>query len=92
MVRAKVFLVLFAVGLFAAGSLAVAQDFDMETASQLFEAKCSRCHSVDRPKGKSKTRDEWSSTVKRMQGKMAGWFSDEEAETIIEYLSRAHGK
>ena len=90
--KAKIFLAIIAIGLFVFGSLAFAQDFDMEKASQLFEAKCSKCHSVERPKGKVKSREEWTATVKRMQAKSPGWYSDEEAETLIEYLSTTYGK
>lgn len=71
---------------------AAAVDFDMEKATQLFEVKCAKCHSTERPKGKNKTMEDWTTTVKRMQSKSPGWFTDEEAQTLIEYLSTAHGR
>ncbi|MEE9176754.1 MAG: hypothetical protein V3U19_11360 [Thermodesulfobacteriota bacterium] len=68
----------------------------LKTAKALFESKCSVCHSPDRPRSKRKTRDEWSSTVKRMQDKngartKAG-LTDADAEIIIDYLAADYGK
>jgi mono/diheme cytochrome c family protein len=91
MVKARILLGLIAAVPLAAGSLAMADDLNMEKAAQLFETKCAKCHSVDRPKGKTKSKDDWATTVKRMQAKSPGWFTDVEAQTLIEYLSREHG-
>lgn len=92
MCKAKKLLAVIAVFPFMVGGLAVAEEFDMEKASQLFEVKCAKCHPVERPKGKNKSKGDWTSTVKRMQSKSPGWFTDEEAETLIEYLSKVHGR
>ncbi len=59
---------------------------------QVFEKKCSQCHSIDRPKSKKKTADEWRATVKRMQSKKGSNITDSEAEIIIKFLSENYGK
>ncbi|GAB6183045.1 hypothetical protein [Thermodesulfovibrio hydrogeniphilus] len=70
-------------------SFACAQDLKPV---QVFESKCSKCHSIDRPKSQKKTADEWRRTVKRMQSKKNANINDAEAETIIKYLSENYGK
>jgi mono/diheme cytochrome c family protein len=61
-------------------------------AEALFESKCSRCHTIDRPKSKKKTEAEWKSTVMRMKNVNGCPITDEEAQTIIKYLSENYGK
>ncbi|MBI4844719.1 MAG: photosystem P840 reaction-center cytochrome c-551 [Nitrospirae bacterium] len=61
-------------------------------AKALFEAKCSQCHSIDRPKSKKKTEAEWEKTVMRMKNQNGCDISDEEAKIIIKYLSETYGK
>lgn len=90
--RAKAFTVSAAVVTFLAGGIAFADDFDMDKAKQVFETKCSKCHATERPASKTKTKEGWTATVKRMQSKNPAWIGDEEAETIIKYLSKAHGQ
>jgi mono/diheme cytochrome c family protein len=58
---------------------------------ELFEIKCSMCHSLDRPASKRKSYDEWLSTVTRMRGNGAP-VTDEEAVVIAEYLAATYGK
>jgi mono/diheme cytochrome c family protein len=58
----------------------------------LFEARCSACHPTSKPLGKTKTSNEWRETVTRMQQHAGGAISDEERETIIDYLSEIRGK
>jgi len=60
-------------------------------AEKLFESKCSVCHSIERPKSKKKTKAEWETTVMRMKNKNGCPVSDEEAKTIINYLSEKYG-
>ncbi len=60
-------------------------------AKSLFEQKCSLCHSIDRPKSKQKTADAWKSTVMRMKNTNGAPVSDDEAKTIIEYLTENYG-
>jgi mono/diheme cytochrome c family protein len=56
-------------------------------AKNLFEAKCSVCHGIDRPLAASKRPAEWLETVRRMSGKKPGSLSDAEAAGIAAYLS-----
>lgn len=60
-------------------------------AKALFEQKCSLCHSIDRPKSKKKSDDEWKSTVMRMKNVNGAPITDEEAEMIIKYLTENYG-
>ncbi len=59
---------------------------------KLFEEKCSVCHSTERATSKKKSKEGWERTVKRMQKKLSGHISDEEAEAIVEYLSTHYGE
>jgi len=54
--------------------------------SELME-KCGKCHKVDRPLSKSKTKEEWDKTVKRMQSKAKDSISDENVNNIVLFLS-----
>ncbi len=58
----------------------------------LFETKCGVCHGIDRATSRSETKEMWTSLVKEMQGRKAGWISDAEATQIIDYLAAEHGK
>ena len=58
---------------------------------ELFETKCSVCHATSRSLKKNKDLSGWDRTVKRMQGKRAGLFSDAEAESIVNYLTEIRG-
>jgi hypothetical protein len=64
---------------------------EMEAARKLFEAKCSGCHHPDRALKKIKNREGWKKTVERMRTYTPGRISADEAQTIIEYLSRVRG-
>ena len=59
---------------------------------QLFESKCSLCHSIDRPKSKKKSKAGWEATVMRMKNKNGCPITDEEAKMIIDYLDEEYGK
>ncbi len=61
------------------------------SALELFERKCSLCHSIDRPKSKKKSPEEWKNTVMRMKNKNGCPISDKEAEIIIKYLAENYG-
>jgi mono/diheme cytochrome c family protein len=52
-----------------------------------FEAKCSACHGIDRPLGKSKSAADWLATVTRMAGKKPGHVSDSEIADVAAYLA-----
>jgi mono/diheme cytochrome c family protein len=58
---------------------------------QLFETNCKRCHSIERPKSKRKTRGGWIITVMRMKNFNGCPISDEEAALIIDYLATEYG-
>jgi mono/diheme cytochrome c family protein len=61
-------------------------------AKGLFEAKCGACHSIERPKSKNKTKQEWESTVMRMKNINRSPITDQEAKIIIDYLAERFGK
>lgn len=76
-----------------AGSLLVMSTAAEEkNAKTLFEARCSMCHSTDKPLGKTKTAQEWRQIVTRMTEHAAGKITAEEKETIIKYLTEIRGK
>ena len=56
-------------------------------AKNLFEAKCSTCHGIDRPLAVSKSPADWLETVRRMSGKKPGDLSEAEAAGIAAYLA-----
>jgi cytochrome c5 len=58
----------------------------------LFEQKCSVCHELERATSRKETKGGWTAIVKEMQGKKAGWISDEEAAKIVDFLAANHGK
>lgn len=58
----------------------------------LFEKKCSLCHSLQRPLSKTKTREGWQETVTRMIADRGASITGEEAEMIIDYLTKYYGK
>jgi mono/diheme cytochrome c family protein len=74
-----------------AAALAGQESFDADAAKKLFESKCAPCHPLDRTLRKTKDRPGWQKTVERMKGYAAGAIADAEAQTIVEYLSRARG-
>lgn len=63
-----------------------------KNAKELFERKCSTCHSIEKPKSKAKTKAEWKSTVMRMKNVNMAPISEEEATIIIDYLAEHYGK
>jgi cytochrome c5 len=57
----------------------------------LFEAKCSTCHALSRPLGKSKDLAGWTKTVTRMRKVNGGPITAAEAKVIIDYLVAVRG-
>ena len=57
----------------------------------LFEQRCSTCHTVSRPTSQKKTAREWERTVLRMKNVNGASITDQEAGVIIEYLVKNHG-
>ena len=60
-------------------------------AKALFEEKCSACHALSRPLGKTKDRDGWEKTVTRMQKANGCPITDAEAKEIVDYLAAVRG-
>lgn len=58
----------------------------------LFETKCKLCHSLEKATHEKLDRAGWDKMVKDMAAKKAGWISDTEAATIVQYLVTTHGK
>jgi cytochrome c2 len=59
----------------------------------LFEIKCSRCHVLDRPlKVEDFDTEDWARTVYRMRSKVPDWISEEEANTIVNYLIKVQSE
>ncbi|MBL7180458.1 MAG: cytochrome c [Desulfobacterales bacterium] len=58
----------------------------------LFEAKCSRCHALDRSLKKTKTLPEWKKTTAKMAKYAKGAITEKEAEQIAEYLAGRNEK
>jgi hypothetical protein len=65
---------------------------DSGDAKSLFEQKCGTCHNSSRATTKSKTEEEWKTTVLRMKNVNGCRITDEEAKAIIDYLTKNHGK
>jgi len=57
----------------------------------LFEEKCSVGHDLDRSLSRTKSRSEWTATVKRMQQVNGCPITDKEAVDIINYLVKVRG-
>jgi cytochrome c5 len=55
----------------------------------LLQARCTRCHTLDRVQAAAKTLDEWEATVERMRGKGAE-LTDTEAQTLVEFLAETY--
>jgi len=89
---------LLKIGLFlvllAAFSLIPAADIKAadSDAKALFENRCSMCHPTSKPLSMRKSGEEWRQTVMRMKARAGDRISDEEAETIIKYLTEIRGK
>ena len=60
---------------------------DYLTAKSLFETRCSACHPIDRPLSKSKTPEQWRTTVERMGAKRPGHLSESDVNAISSYLA-----
>ena len=65
------------------------------SSKSLFETKCSQCHGIDRPLGRTKSKEDWTITVRRMRAKHQmtdkNWISDAEEQQIIDYLFTERG-
>lgn len=80
----KLAAIILATALLGAGA-AVADD------KELFEKKCSSCHSLSRPLGQTMDRNGWAATVTRMQKVNGCPITDDEANAIVDYLVKVRG-
>ena len=69
---------------------AVPEQAPAEDGEALLEARCSQCHSADRAKQVTKTRDEWDQTVTRMIDKGAQ-LTEAEKTVLVDYLTDTYG-
>lgn len=58
----------------------------------LFDKKCSACHNTKKATSQKKTQPEWADTVLRMKNKNGAPVNEEEAKTIIAFLTENYGK
>ena len=70
-----------------AASFAFSAEPSPDGGKALFEARCSQCHSLDRPLSKTKKLAEWKKTTARMAKYAKGAIAEKEAEQIAEYLA-----
>ncbi|MEE9122223.1 MAG: multiheme c-type cytochrome [Syntrophobacteria bacterium] len=59
----------------------------IQEGKELFEKKCIRCHSLERPLRKYKDLSAWKRTVKRMSTYRPGIITEKDTEEIAEYLA-----
>lgn len=64
---------------------------DPTAAEPLFQKHCTTCHPADRSLKKNKDREGWQKTVTRMQGYAGGLLGDDDATSIVEYLTHVRG-
>jgi hypothetical protein len=84
---------LAAVGIAFCSQGAIGGDtFSFDVAKKLYEAKCTKCHTAERPKQADQSFEAWNATIKRMQAKNPGWIDDSEALILIDYLLRTKGQ
>jgi competence protein ComEA len=77
--------------MFLAASSVPAQDLPDGAGKDLVMNVCTACHELARITSKKKTKDEWNDTVDKMAARGAK-ASDEEFETIVNYLTKYFGK
>lgn len=63
-----------------------------KNARNLFENKCGMCHSIEIPRSKMRTKEEWEATVMRMKKVNGAPINDEEAKIVIDHLAKNYGK
>lgn len=57
----------------------------------LLQARCTRCHTLDRVQRTPRTASEWDTIVARMRSNGAQ-LSDAEAATLVQHLAQTFGK
>ena len=76
---------------FLLGASVQAQDLPDGVGKELVMNVCTQCHDLVRITSKRRTKEEWSDTVDKMAARGAK-ASDEEFETIVNYLAKYFGK
>lgn len=59
--------------------------------ASLLQARCTRCHSLDRVQQSPRTSSEWQTVVSRMRSKGAQ-LNDAEAQLLVQHLTQTYGK
>ena len=59
---------------------------------ETFTRVCVRCHTADRVVGSRRTRTQWEEVITTMQTARGAVISDEEFETVMNYLVKEHGR
>ena len=70
---------------------AVPEQAPAEDGEALLEARCSGCHSADRARQVTKTRDGWDQSVTRMIDKGAQ-LTEAEKAVLVDYLTEMYGQ
>src|SRR5262249_23738212 len=60
---------------------------DLNQASDLMQARCSKCHNLDRVVGARKDAEGWRKTLDRMRAMPASGISEADSQTIFRYLA-----
>ena len=55
---------------------------------ELFEARCSKCHKLDKVLNRTMSAEQWRTVVDKMKDKWFSGISDEEAGIIADYLGK----
>ncbi len=64
---------------------------DAKQGEGLVEYKCAKCHTLERIFAQTKTHDGWRETVNRMRERLPGWINDNDARTIVGFLTEVQG-
>ena len=75
----------------AVASKARGQEAQADKGADAFTAVCSKCHPADRIVATRRTRTQWEETLEKMT-KLGAQITDDNYETLIEYLLRHYGK
>ena len=67
------------------------QEAQADKGADAFTAVCSKCHPADRIVATRRTRTQWEETLEKMT-KLGAQITDDNYETLIEYLLRHYGK
>ena len=83
---------LFALALVVLAFAGAVMADDDAAAKDLFEDRCSLCHSSENATDMTDTPEGWREIVTRMRDENGCQLNDEEFETIIKYLSTHYGR